>query len=296
MIGRILDIKKFAIHDGPGIRTTVFLKGCPLNCRWCHNPESISPQSELQYMEQKCVVCKACAAVCPSGAHAFENGRHWFDREKCTACGACEKVCMEKALVLCGKEMSVEDVFWSVLQDADFYEESGGGVTFSGGECLMQADFCAELLKRLKEKGIHCAVDTCGFVNRNAFEKVVPYTDLFLYDLKQMEAKVHQECTGQSNEIILDNLEYLDRLGKNIEIRIPLIPQMNDQAIDQIGAFLGKLHSVLRVKVLPYNHLIGSKYAAVGKEFRMKGILPPTEEAMSEAVRILEGHHLTVVR
>lgn len=295
-LGKIFDIKKFAVHDGPGIRTTVFFKGCPLNCLWCHNPESVSFQSEIQYIEQKCLKCRACEAICPNGAHTFVNGIHKFERSRCTSCGTCVKVCIEKALILCGKEMSVEEVLQIVLQDRDFYEQSGGGATLSGGECLMQADFCQQLLKALKKEKIHCAVDTCGFVRREAIKKVAPYTDLFLYDLKHIDEKEHQYCTGQSNQIIIENLKYLDSLGKNIEIRIPLIPKMNEHAIDKMGDFLGTLKSIQRVKVLPYNNLITSKYNAVGKTCRMPEVEPPNEEKIAETMKILEKYCLTVVR
>lgn len=296
LTARIFDIKKFAVHDGPGIRSTVFFKGCPLSCKWCHNPEGISFLPEVQYMEQKCVGCGACAEICPDGAHSVLNGVHRFDRSECTVCGACEKVCPSQALVLCGKNMTVEEVLNKVLADRIFYEQSGGGVTLSGGECLCQAAFCEALLKSLKAEGIHCAVDTCGLVDRDALNRVAPFTDLFLYDIKHMDEEGHRYCTGQSNRLILENLTYLDSLGKQIEIRIPLIPGMNDMAVEDMGAFLSTLKHIGRVKVLPYNDLAGSKYEVLGKENTMPKVAPPEEDNVEAVMERLRSYGLTVVR
>ena len=183
----ISDIKRFAVHDGDGIRTTVFFKGCPLRCRWCHNPEGLSFRSELAYYAHKCIGCGACVSACPNGAHVIDVEGHRIDRTKCTVCGKCEAVCFSDALKLYGREGTVKSLLPELLADRDFYETSGGGVTLSGGECLAQADFCTELLKALKEENIHTAVDTCGFVKREAIDKVLPYTDIFLYDMKHIE-------------------------------------------------------------------------------------------------------------
>ena len=189
MKARIFEVKRFAVHDGDGIRTTVFFKGCPLKCVWCHNPEGISTKSELAYYAHKCIVCGECQNVCPTGAHTIENGKHSFNREKCIICGKCTDVCLSDALILYGKEMTVEELLPVLLKDKDFYDNSGGGVTLSGGECLMQADFCAELLQMLKKEGINTAVDTCGYVPKESIDKVLPYTDTFLYDIKAIDEK-----------------------------------------------------------------------------------------------------------
>ncbi len=285
--GKIVEIKRFAVHDGDGIRTTVFFKGCPLKCVWCHNPESIVRETQLAFYRQKCLGCMECVEVCPSGAHRNEEGSiHFFEREACRACGACEEVCLGEALKLWGKEMTVEELLPRLLEDRAFYESSGGGVTLSGGECLLQADFCAELLKALKAEGIHTAVDTCGFVSWSAFEKVLPYTDIFLYDIKAMDPEVHKACTGQSNERILENLKLLDERGAQIEIRIPYVPDYNSDQMGKIRDFLGELHKKPRVKVLPYHRFAGSKYEALG----MKNTLPermPSSEEVPENIWVL---------
>ena len=289
----ISDIKRFAVHDGPGIRTTVFFKGCALKCVWCHNPESIGFPPELAYYRNKCIGCGECAVICPSGAQKITETGHVFEHDLCTACGKCEHVCLGEALKYYGREMRVDDLLLLLLEDRDFYEASGGGVTLSGGECLCQADFCAELLGKLKENGIHTAVDTCGFVPKGAFDQVIPYTDLFLYDIKAIDDDVHIRCTGQSNQIILDNLRYLDRMNQQIEIRYPFVPRYNTEQADRIGAFLQTLKNRYKVKVLPYHNYAGSKYEALN----MKNTLPdtlPTEEELQEARRIIAGYGIAV--
>lgn len=251
----ICDIKQFAVHDGDGIRTTVFFKGCPLKCVWCHNPESISFQPQTAFYENKCVGCGECE-------------KDGFTAEKC----------LGDARVIYGKEMTVEELLPILLEDKDFYDISGGGVTLSGGECLCQADFCAELLKKLKEKGVNTAIDTCGFVSIEAIDKVLPYTDTFLYDIKAMDEEVHIQCTGRSNKPILDNVTYIDSLGKAIEVRIPYVPEYNSDQIGKIAEFLETLKNVKAVKLLPYHNYAGSKYAALGMENTLPKILPTDEE------------------
>ena len=235
---KIVDVKRFAVHDGDGIRTTVFFKGCPLECKWCHNPEGISFQPELAYFAHKCVGCGVCTKVCKAGAHEISADGHVFLREKCVACGTCAEECPGGALTFYGKEMTVEELVPILLEDRDFYENSNGGITVSGGEPLMQCDFVTELLKQMKANGIHTAVDTCGFVPRSAIDRVMPYTDIFLYDMKGFDEQVHIHCTGHSNRTILENLEYINRCGKPVEIRIPYVPEYNADQIDAIGKFL----------------------------------------------------------
>lgn len=276
MKANITNIKRFAVHDGDGIRTTVFFKGCPLKCLWCHNPEAIHPEKQLAFYRHKCVNCGKCSALCD--CHIFENGVHHFDRARCAVCGRCAEACPKDALEVFGKEMSVDDIFESVIKDKKFYDESNGGVTLSGGECLLQADFCAELLKKLKLEGINTAVDTCGFVNRNAIDKVIPYTDTFLYDIKAIDEDIHVKCTGQSNKIILDNLEYIDGFGKRTEIRIPYVPGFNENQIEKIGDFLAALKYVAAVKILPYHNYAASKYLALDWKNTLPEKIPSAEE------------------
>ena len=274
----ISDIKHFAVHDGDGIRTTVFFKGCPLKCVWCHNPESIDFKPQVAYYENKCIDCGECVSVCPSGAHKIAREGHIFERDLCVACGKCEKACLGEALKFYGKEMTVDELLPLLLEDKEFYETSGGGVTLSGGECLMQADFCAELLKKLKEIGINTAVDTCGFVPKESIDKVLPYADTFLYDIKAIDADVHIRCTGKSNKLILENIKYIDSLNKSIEVRIPYVPNYNDNQIKQIADFLKGLKNSIKVRVLPYHNYAGSKYEALDMESSLPTKLPDEEE------------------
>jgi len=255
MKAAICDIKRFAVHDGDGIRTTVFFKGCPLKCLWCHNPESISFEPQTAFYENKCIGCGECQ-------------KDGFTPENC----------LGEAKVFYGKEVTVEELLPLLLEDRPFYETSGGGVTLSGGECLCRYPFAAELLKRLKEAGVNTAVDTCGFVSREALDAVLPYTDTFLYDLKAYDEDVHVKCTGQSNKIILENLLYLDARGARIEIRIPYVPDCNANQMAKLAAFLRPLRSVTKVKVLPYHNYAGSKYAALGMENTLPPTLPTEEE------------------
>ncbi len=251
----ISDIKRFAVHDGDGIRTTVFFKGCPLKCVWCHNPESIGFKPETAFYKNKCIGCGECQ-------------REDFKTEKC----------LGEARIKYGKEATVEELLPLFLEDREFYENSGGGVTLSGGECLCQADFCEALLKKLKENGINTAIDTCGFVNRAGIDKVAPFTDKFLYDIKAIDEDVHIKCTGKPNKQILDNLKYIDSLGIPIEVRIPYVPEWNDGEIDKIKKFLKDIKNLKKVRVLPYHNFAGSKYEALGFENTMPQKLPSNDE------------------
>lgn len=290
---KIVDIKRMAIHDGDGIRTTVFFKGCPLKCVWCHNPESIGFRPQLSYIQKKCIDCGECVSVCQFRAHVIENGKHVFHREKCMGCGKCQKSCLGEALKLYGKEMTVSQLLPILMEDKDFYDNSNGGVTLSGGECLMQVDFCAELLSELKQRGVHTAVDTCGFVKREAIDKVIPYTDIFLYDVKSFDEEIHIKCTGQSNRLILDNLKYIDECGKNIEIRIPYVPGFNSDQMEKIASFLSGLERITKVRVLPYHNYAGSKYTSLN----MKNTLPerlPEDIMIKNAKDVFSSYGLLV--
>lgn len=292
MKGLVTNIKRMAIHDGDGLRTTVFLKGCPLRCAWCHNPESISPEKQLRIIQDKCTACGLCLSVC--SAHSIKNTKHFLNRQLCVGCGICEPLCPNGALILCGREMSAAEVVEIALEDRAFYENSGGGVTISGGEPLSQPEFTAEILRMLKEQGIHTAVDTSGFVSRSAMDAVIAYTDVFLYDMKSLDDRLHQQYTGRSNKIILENLCYLNAQNRPVEIRIPYIPGVNDHQIDQMGQFLEKLQCINRVKVLPYHNLAKSKYETLGMNNSFYARIPSKEE-IHQAVHTLRKYGLNAV-
>lgn len=263
MEGIVFDIARYCLDDGPGIRTTVYLKGCPLRCLWCHNPESNLPMIQIGYDVKKCSGCRACEAVCPEHCHEFSDGNHIFNREKCRACGKCAQICDMDALTQMGEKMSVERVMKTVLRDRSFFRASGGGMTISGGEAFYQPDFTKELLMAAKEAGISSCVETTGFAKTEILMDIAPYVDLFLYDCKQMDAAIHKEVTNVSNELILHNLRMLDHAGKETVLRLPLIPGINDNEthFQRVGAFADTLEHVLHLEVLPYHPLGLSKAA-----------------------------------
>ena len=263
--GLIFDIKRFAVHDGDGIRTTVFFKGCPLKCMWCHNPEGISFKPQLAFYENKCINCGECAAVCPAGAQKITAAGHTYNREECVLCGGCERACLGNALKVYGKIMTVEELMPILLEDKPFYDNSGGGVTFSGGECMLQLDFLREILEKCKSAGIHTAVDTAGNVPWESFEKILPFTDLFLYDIKAFGAELHRKGTGVSNELILENLKNLSGRA-DIIVRIPVIGGYNDndEEIRQIADFLKQI-KIIKAELLPYHAMGEHKYTALGR-------------------------------
>ncbi|UCE18558.1 MAG: glycyl-radical enzyme activating protein [Gemmatimonadota bacterium] len=252
----IFDIKRYAIHDGPGIRTTVFLKGCPLNCRWCHNPEGKAQKQEFMWWEGRCIGCQSCQSVCAQGAISFSDDSLILDQDKCDACKVCVDACNPRALELIGEEMTVAQVMKEIERDEVFYDESGGGVTLSGGEPLMQPDFSQDILKSCKELMIHTTLDTCGYVQSDLFSRICEHVDLVLYDLKVVDDKKHMALTGVSNEIIVANLKELSRSGRNYIVRFPVVPGANDDEKDilEFGELVSSLSNVNSVSILPYHN------------------------------------------
>lgn len=267
-MGTIFNIQKFSINDGPGIRTTVFMKGCPLNCLWCHNPESKSRKAEIFFDARKCVGCRSCE-VCPYGCHVFTDTEHIFNREKCIACGKCAAECYTDALELVGTEKSVEEIIAEVMKDEAFYENSGGGMTLSGGEPMFQFDFTYELLKRAKENGLHTCIETCGFAKWEQYEKIADLVDIFLFDYKETDPGKHKEFTGVTNELILENLKKLDEKGCKTVLRCPIIPGLNDtdEHFTGIAKTANSLRNVLEINVEPYHPLGKGKSEMLGKEY-----------------------------
>jgi len=288
----IFAVKRFAVHDGDGIRTTVFFKGCPLSCLWCHNPEGKAFMPQLAYYSHKCINCGECVAVCPNKAHNIDENGHRFDSNKCVACGKCVEGCLGDALALYGESVTAEELLKRVMEDRDFYTTSGGGVTFSGGECLSQVDFCLELGRMIKKENVNLAIDTCGFVPRNAIKKICEVADIFLYDIKAFSEETHIKCTGCSNKLIWDNLEYINSQNKAVDIRIPLVPGFNDGEIESIARRLSELKCIRLVDVLPYHDLSKSKYDALNGINTMPKTDIPTRDMLNTAVATLKQYNL----
>jgi len=276
--GTIFDIQRFSIHDGPGIRTTVFLKGCTLSCVWCHNPEGMTAPPNLSFLPAKCIGCRCCERLCPEHGHNITNKAHTLDRTNCRVCGLCTKECFSGALELVGRTATVEEVIQTVLRDKPFYETSGGGMTLSGGEPLQQADFTMELLKSAKGYGLNCAIETCGNVPYSAFKCVLPFVDLFLYDVKETDSARHAEYTGCGNKLILENLRRLHDDGASILLRLPIIPGLNDRDahFKAVAALAAALPHLRGVDILPYHRLGESKAARFDVTARIPQIVTPT--------------------
>jgi len=276
----ILEIQRMSTEDGPGLRTTAFFKGCSLNCKWCHNPESISAQPQVHWIGNRCIGCKTCLEVCPENALAFTPEGNTVDRRKCNGCGICADECPSTALELLGQSWNLEDLYAEVVKDKTYFEKSDGGVTLGGGEPLLQSDFCRSLLRRLKENAIHTAVDTCGLCSRKALDRILPYTDLVLYDLKEIDPQKHKLFTGSDNHNILENLlyirEFMQSEGKPeaLWIRTPVIPgaTASDENIRAIGQFMADNLDgfVSRWDLCAFNNLCRDKYLRLDWEWEFK--------------------------
>lgn len=291
--GKILNIQRYCLHDGPGIRTTVFLKGCPLTCDWCHNPESQSQTPEVRVIESRCARCGQCVQVCPER----DSGPINEESPQCTRCGACVDQCPTGARQLLGQDMSVSQVMQVVLRDRLFYDNSRGGVTFSGGEPLLQPAFLRELLVAARQQCVHTALDTCGFADLTTLLELAPFVDLFLYDIKCMDDQKHLAHTGVSNRKILDNLQALSGIHDNIWVRVPLIPGFNDAAplLKAAAKFVASLPAVRQVNLLPYHRLGTSKANDGQSEQALLGQKQITQEQLEEAAGLFQAAGLTTL-
>jgi pyruvate formate lyase activating enzyme len=264
--GIVIDIHRSSLHDGPGIRTTVFLKGCPLRCQWCHNPESVSPSQELAFYRDRCILCGSCVDACPNHVHKIADDYHSLDRTLCRLSGSCVEACRYEALAITGKSMSVAEVMEVVMRDKAYYDASGGGLTLSGGEPMFQFDFTLSLLKMAKASGIHTCLDTCGYAPPDQFREILSFTDLFLYDIKATDSDLHRQITGVPNDLILQNLDWLYNHGAAIELRCPLVPSNNDQPqhLEKLRELRLKYPNIRALTLMPWHNSAGSKYERYG--------------------------------
>lgn len=294
--GFIFNIQKYSLHDGPGIRTTVFLKGCPLCCQWCHNPESISPRREIVIVENRCIACGECRKACEFGESVAGTGAMPPRFDQCTLCAECVEVCPTGARQIIGRTMTVVEVMEEVLKDRIFYEDSQGGVTISGGEPLMQPQFLKSLLTALHEAGVHTALDTTGFGCTDHLLAAAKLADLVLYDLKAFDEQRHRELTGVSNHNVLANLSALSETHRNVWIRLPFVPGFNDDLVElrKIAEFVSKLRCVTLVNLLPFHRSGLHKYERLGQLHGLHGVEVPNEQMLERAADVFREFKMSV--
>jgi len=273
--GMVFDIQRFSLHDGPGIRTTVFLKGCPLRCMWCHNPESGAARPQLAYYASRCIHCGSCLKACPYGAITLDEAR--VLRDRCQSCGRCARVCPAEALEMVGKRQTVEEVLAVVLRDEPFYRTSGGGITLSGGEPLFQPEFSVALLMAAKESGLHTAIETCALAPWPKLEAMLPLTDLFMVDIKAVSPAKHRKLCRADNALILENVRRLSEAGVNLLLRAPIVPGLNDSAQDirKLGEFVASLPGPPPLELMPYHGIGSGKYTALGMDYPLRDVKAP---------------------
>lgn len=296
----ITNIQKYSIHDGDGIRTTVFFKGCPLSCTWCHNPETQSFSKQLMFQDERCTGCGACVKGCPKGAISIKDGKSVTDKTKCIECGKCIEDCLLNIREISGKYDTVNQLILEIEKDKAFYEQSKGGVTLSGGEVLAQdMDYLLELLEKLHRKGYRINIDTCGYVSYDRIKKVLPFVDTFLYDIKIMDSMLHKKYTGVDNALILDNLKKLSQDGASIWIRIPMIGGINDTVdnINQTASFLIKEKiKVKQINLLPYHNTGSSKYSRLNKTYKGEKFYTPTTKELEKLAAILHKYNFSKIQ
>lgn len=296
--GIVFNIQHYSIHDGPGIRTTVFLKGCPLKCLWCQNPESQIPAPEIMLDKEKCSGCGRCVSICPEGAVLLKDGKSATDRKKCVGCGTCTGDCTSVARSMMGYSITAGDVFEDVNKDAVFYESANGGVTISGGDPVFQPDFSAAILKLCKNAGMHTAVETCGFGKWEAMKRILTHADLVLYDVKQMDSDAHKICTGAPNDLILENAKRIRHLlNLPMIVRVPVVPGYNDsiENIERLGEFVRtELGCDIEIHLLPYHRLGVGKNEQLEKDQPLKDLKPPEQTHMEKLRELLRAMGLGV--
>jgi len=297
LTGLVFDMQRFAIHDGPGIRTLVFLKGCPLHCHWCQNPESIGRWPEVMLIPGNCIDCGKCLMVCTEGAITRSNdGKKIIDRDKCTLCGECARLCYANSINISGRYLTVSEVLAEVERDRKFYERTGGGMTLSGGEPTAQPAFSEELARQARERNLHTAIETCGYARWEVLERILRYMDLVLYDIKHMDSGEHRRLTGMSNELILENARRIASLALPVRVRMPLMPGLNDslENIRATAAFAASLPNLEAFDILPYHRMGEPKWRQLGQTYKLHGVGPHTRERVLEMFDIACQYNIEV--